>query len=137
MKNTIDACVEFDFKGQHHVLCVSLDLDQMMTQAGSLPVMYPLIARHNQIDSYSYEYEMMQAEAVLARNATGWVSDFIHDEQLDVAGFEQHWRETQALAALADIAQRHMNVTSLDEQPALKAALLAAYRLGVEAGPRE
>ncbi|HHH48353.1 MAG TPA: hypothetical protein ENK51_05640 [Gammaproteobacteria bacterium] len=136
MKNTIEACVAFDFKGQHHVLCIDLDLDQAMSAAGALPPIHALIARHNHIDTYSYEYEMMLAEAIQIRRATGAVKDFIHEGRLDVAAFEDHWRETKALAALRDIARRNLQVDALDRQPALKAALLAAYRLGESAGQR-
>ena len=58
MKNTIDACVAFDFKGQHHELCVHLDLDQAMETAGILPSIYSLIARHNQIRSEEHTSEL-------------------------------------------------------------------------------
>ncbi len=136
MKNTIDACVAFDFKGQHHELCVHLDLDQAMETAGILPSIYSLIARHNQIDTYSYEYEMMQAEEIQIRRATGAVKDFVHEGRLDVAAFENHWRESKALTALRDIARRTLGIDALDQQPALKEALLAAYQLGEAAGQR-
>ncbi len=132
-KNTIDACVAFDFKGQHHELCIDLDLDQMMERANALPSLYPLIARHNHIDTYSYEYEIMQAEEIQIRNASGIVVDFVHGGRLDVAAFENCWRESRVLTALSEVAKRTMNVADLDQQPALKAALLAAYQLG-EAG---
>jgi len=134
MKNTIEACVEFDFKGQHHALCIDLDLDQAMETAGALPPMHALIARHNHIDTYSYEYEMMLAEEIQIRRATGAVKDFIHAGRLDVEAFENHWRESKALTALRDIAKRSMGIDALDQQPALKAALLAAYHSGFEAG---
>ncbi len=136
MKNTIDACVAFDFKGQHHELCIHLDLDQMMETAGALPSMYPLIARHNHIDTYSYEYEMMQVEEIQVRHATGMVNDFVREGRLDVAAFEHHWRELKALTALRDIVKRTMDIDDLDQQPTLKAALLAAYQLGEMAGQR-
>lgn len=134
MKNTIDACVAFDFKGRHYELCIHLDLDQAMETAGALPSMYPLIARHNHIDTYSYEYEMMQAEDIQIRQATGTVKDFIHEGRLDTAAFENHWRESKALTALRDIAKHTLGIDALDQQPALKAALLAAYQLGAAVG---
>ena len=130
MKNTIDVYVSFDFKGQHHEPELHLDLDELMATTGRLPALLPLIARHNNIDAYSYEYEMMEAEDVRVRRATGLAAGFVQDGRLDMAAFEQHWLEQQTLAALTDIASRTLDIEDLSQQPALKEALLAAYRLG-------
>ncbi len=136
MKNTIEACVEFDFKGQHHALCIDIDLDHVMETAGALPPMHALIAHRHRVDTCSYEYEMLQAEDIQIRRATGTVKDFIQGGRLDVAAFENHWRESKALTALRDIARRTVGIDALDQQPALLAALLAAYQLGEAAGQR-
>lgn len=77
---------------------------------------------------------MMQAEDIQIRRATGAVKGFIHEGRLDVAAFENHRRESKVLTALRDIARRTLGIDALDQQPALKAALLAAYQLGEAAG---
>ena len=48
MKSTIDACVVFDFKGQHHELCIHLDLDQQPALKAALLVAYQLGAAGGQ-----------------------------------------------------------------------------------------
>ncbi|VAX04293.1 hypothetical protein MNBD_GAMMA20-674 [hydrothermal vent metagenome] len=48
MKSTIDACVAFDFKGQHHELCIHLNLDQQPALKAVLLAAYQLGAAGGQ-----------------------------------------------------------------------------------------
>lgn len=134
MKNTLDARVEFDFKGQHHVLRASIDLDRLMQDRGGLPDLHALLAKENDIDVYSYEYEMMEAEAVCVDKATGLAAACVRDDRFDADCFEQRWREQRIAERLQEVAGRHLRVDDLSQHPELRAALLAAYRLGLEEG---
>ena len=69
MSNHITASVEFYFKGEKFTAAIELDLDQHMQNAGKLPALYPLLAKAINLDPYSYEYEMMQAEVIFFNNA--------------------------------------------------------------------
>lgn len=130
MNNHVTASVEFFFKGKKIAASVDIDLDQAMESAGELPALYPLLARAAELDLYSYEYEIMQAEEIVFSNASGIAADHVHDGVLDRESFTAAWREQQLLGQLQQIAQRHLSVDNLQQQPALKAALLEAWRLG-------
>ena len=77
MKNTITATISFDYKGKSLTPSAILDVDKLMKQHGSLTQLHSLLASVNQIDSYSYQYEMMLAETVQFSNPQGSVTDFL------------------------------------------------------------
>jgi hypothetical protein len=132
MKNLVTVYIEFSFRGKTHSPELSIDLDEFLQTHGSLPSLYPLIASHNDFDLYSYEYEMMQAEPLQFRGAQGQVADFITDGELDIIAFEAAWHENQVVEKLLAVANKHMGIKNLHENPELKQALLAAYQLGQE-----
>jgi hypothetical protein len=49
-----------------------------------------------------------------------------------MAAFRRRRQEQRELALLGPIAQQYLQVADLDRQPALKQALLAAYRAGTK-----
>ncbi len=130
MNNQVTASVEFYFKGKKISAAIELDLDQHMQATGMLPDLYPLLARSAELDLYSYEYEMMQAENIVFSNARGMVATHIHDGVLDMESFSEAWKENRLIQQLQEIASQHLSVDDLQQQPDLKAALLQAYRLG-------
>jgi len=131
MKNEIIASIEFYFKGVQYLPSLVLDLDKMMVNAGQLQRrLYDTIALANNIDSYSYEYEMMLAEDIIFSDAKGLAEEFLHDGHFDMDGFEQAWRNSQNRSLLVEIARVHMKIDNLDDHPQLEAALAAAYQQG-------
>ncbi len=131
MKNSITASIVFCFKGETHKLSVDLDIDGIMNEGAALPELCSLIAKVNNIDLYSYEYEMMQAESVIYENARGLISNYVIDESLDFSAFEIDWKEQSFLQQLGVIAKQHLSIDNLDEQVDIKQALIEAYRLGL------
>ncbi len=71
MSNQVTASILFCFKGTSYSPSLDLDLDRYMHTSGHIPNLYPLIARANNFDLYSYEYEMMQAEPIKFSNPQG------------------------------------------------------------------
>lgn len=130
MKNIIKASIEFYFKGEKYSPSITVEIDKHLESNGSLPNFCSLIAIENNIDLYSYEYEMMQSEVIKFTHIDGFIEKFITDEQLNVEEFEASWQEQHALSKLLEIAEDHLNITDLDQQSELKQALLAAYQLG-------
>ncbi len=130
MGNHITASILFSFRGQTHTPSVELDLDRMMREQGGIPDLYPLIATANGFDLYSYEYEMMLAEPIRFSQPQGLVSEFIHEQGLDTAGFEAAWKEQQLQQELRHIAQQYLPAVDEQEQPRLMEALRQAYLLG-------
>ena len=133
MSNYITASIEFYFKGQHFTASIELDMNQYMQTTGRLPDLYPLLARAINLDLYSYEYEMMQAEEILYNNAKGLIAEHVNEGSFDFDSFEAEWVEVQMLDKLQDIAQRNLSVDDIRQQPDLKNALLEAYQLGIKA----
>ena len=134
MKNTITASIHFSFKGKEHSPSLTVELEPYLEGAGSFPNLYSLIARANNHDLYSYEYEMMQATDIKYSDAQGLIAEFINDGQLDVEAFEAAWNENKALIKLLTVAEEHMNITDFSQHSELKKALLAAYMLGRKDG---
>lgn len=130
MSNHITASVEFYYKGEKLTAAIELDLDQHMQATGQLPNLYPLLAKALNLDLYSYEYEMMQAEAILFNDAKGLVAKHSSEGLFDFESFKAAWAEAQTLEKLQEIAQRHLSVDDIHQQAELKNALLEAYQLG-------
>ena len=130
MSNKVTASILFSFKGQTLTPSVELDLDQQMQAGGKLPDLYPLIARANGYDMYSYEYEMMQAEEIQFSQPEGLIADFIQDGKLDIEAFESAWHTQQILDKLQRIASEHLNIDDLQQHPDVQTALLEAYKIG-------
>ena len=133
MANHITASVEFFFKGEKITASIELDLDQHMHSSEKLPRLYPLLASSINLDLYSYEYEMMQAEVIFFNNAKGLVAEHLDEGLLDIAAFETAWIENTLHEKLQEIAQRHLSIEDLHQQPDLKNALLEACQLGKDA----
>jgi len=132
MKNTVTATIEFYFKGNKFSPSITIELDPHLHSGGGWPNLYPVIASQNNIDLYSYEYEMMLSETPVFSDATGLVADFIINGMLDIQAFENAWQENNILVKLLEIAQQHMDITDFQQNPALKQALLDAYATGLQ-----
>lgn len=130
MKNIITASVHFSFKGENHSPSITIELDKYLVADGNFPDLHPLIAKENNHDLYSYEYEMMQAAEIKFSDAQGLVADFITDGDLDLQAFQAAFSENRIINQLHDVAKEHMQIEDLEQQPELTQALLSAYRLG-------
>lgn len=130
MKNSIDAQIEFSFKGESHSLSSHIDLDQLMEQDHSFPSFHARLARDNNIDTYSYLYEVMLETEIRFANAQGLATDFLSDGDFNQDAFMAAWQENRILALLQPIAARELGIADLDQHQGLKNALVQAYNLG-------
>lgn len=130
MKNSIDARVEFSFKGETYDLVSHIDLDELLSQGNDFPLLYDRLAREHHIDTISYLYEVMQETEIEFGNAQGSAADFLRDGYFDVAGFSLHWQEQQLVRLLQPIAKRELNIDDLTQREDIKNALVQAYKLG-------
>jgi hypothetical protein len=130
MPNQITAHIEFNFKGKTITPTATLDLDLLMQQHGTIPDLHQMLATLNDIDSYSYEYEMMMAEEIQFSNAKGKASLFINDAHFDIIGFEQWWHEQQLFNTLAPMIKHQLEIDDIDQHPKFKSIILAAYQAG-------
>ncbi len=130
MKNSVVASVVFYFKGERYAPSMVIDLDELMGRNGGMANLHHSIAVANNIDSYSYEYEMMMADDIHFEQPQGLATAFLHDGQFDMEGFSAKWHEQRLVEAVRPIAERCVGVTDLDAKPKLKAALIEAYLAG-------
>ena len=133
MKNRVTAFIEFYFKGEPFRPSIELDLDEIMEMRGELPqTLHSIIAKANDIDPYSYEYEMLEAEEIQYRDAEGLVAQFIDGNQFDHQGFEEAWRHQRLEQQLRDIAARYLHMEPAAVTEEMLQALRAAHQLGLD-----
>jgi hypothetical protein len=130
MKNSIVISVEFFFKGQKLSPSMEIDLDAHVQSRTGLQALYPRLAKSNNIDLYSYEYEILQAENLIYSEAKGLAKHFLNAGIFDIDAFEQALQDQKALEVVSNIARTILSVEDLDAQPILKTALIEAYKLG-------
>lgn len=128
--NTVRARVSFSFKGETYDLDSVIDLDRC---AGE-PDFHQLLARTAGIDPYSYLYEVLESHEITFSDATGAAAQSCHDGQFDWNRFEQDVAEERDWQAVRAIAEPILGTFDWEASPALKAALLAAYRAGQASG---
>jgi hypothetical protein len=130
MKNSIKVQIRFSFKGETYAPEATIDLDGYLSKNQEIPPFDLLVAHANGIDTYSYLFEVMQMGDYVFSDAEGSVAEYIIGNQIDLEGFTRKWQELRVIEQLSAIAQQHLSIDDLDQDPALQQALFAAYRLG-------
>lgn len=128
--NTIRAHLTLSFKGETYNLDSVIDLDRHLGEPGEAPNFHRLLAQAAKIDPYSYLYEVLESHEIEFSDATGVAARSCHDGGFDWTHFEQELNEERDWQLVRPIAERTISGRDLDADPALKAALLAAYRAG-------
>jgi hypothetical protein len=129
-KNAITARIEFSFQGQNYAYTSQLDLDHLLNRYDELPMLHAIMATQHGIDTYSYLYEVMQEADIEFVEPLGYAVNYLIEGEFDIAALARNWQAQKALALLQPIARRELGIDDLDQQPALKQALIAAYNLG-------
>lgn len=130
MTNSIDAHVEFSFKGETYSLAATIELDDFPGAGASHPSLHSILARKHGIDTYSYLYEIMEEEEIRFDNPQGWAVDFFTEGKFDLPAYIAARQELKTLDLLQAIATRELGIDNLAQHPELKNALLQAYELG-------
>lgn len=128
--NTIRARVSFSFKGETHELDSVIDLDRLLGEPGAVPDFHRLLALGADIDPYSYLYEVLESHEIEFSDATGVAARSCRDGQFDWSRFEADAGEARDWRAVRAVVEPVLGARDWDAEPALKAALLAAYRTG-------
>ncbi|TQV63778.1 MAG: hypothetical protein FNT29_06485 [Halothiobacillaceae bacterium] len=129
-RNTLRARVQFSFKGETHALDELIDLDTLRVEAGEMPDMHRLLARRAGIDPISYLYEVLESHDLEFPQATGLAANYCHEGRFDWRGFDRARSEEGDWARILAIVQDTLAPRDLEANPALKAALMAAYQAG-------
>lgn len=131
MKNTIQISVEFSFKGETFNPTTIIDLDQFINKTGSTPDLHHILAVNNNIDTYSYTFEIMQQSEIGYANATGLAGEHLQDDCFDFQAYTTKSEEIELHSQLQQIAKDTLNIDDLTEEPEIKNALIHAYQLGL------
>lgn len=132
MKNTVVAQVHFSFKGEDFSPSLVLPLDRYAKTNSCFTNLYPAIARANQIDMYSYAYEVMESAAIVFHSAVGDVVNYVSDGQCDLLAYQDYLIEKEMCIKLEKIAAEVLGVDDLhhNDHVLLKIALEKAYQAG-------
>jgi len=130
MKSSITVQILFSFKGETYSPRATIEFDRYLGKNESIPPFDLLVANQNDIDTYSYLFEVMQHGDIIFSNPEGLATEFYSADEFDLVGFVAEWKQQSVLHRLAEIAREHLAVESLDENESLKNALLQAYQTG-------
>lgn len=132
MPNSIQASLEFSFRGETFHLKKTFDLDETLAQHIELSSLHRALAVAHGIDTYSYQFEVMLEEEITFENPQGDALDYWHEGGFDYAAYLRDHQNESLFAPLQAIALREMGIDNLEQHPQLKSALLHAYQLGAE-----
>ena len=133
MKNSVRAMLAFSFKGETHTLESVLDIDKLAQRYQDTPPLHRLIAEDNQIDHYSYQFEVLELEEIEFDQPTGTAMPFLADGQFDFEAYFKHHKKLIRDNQLQAIANSELGIADLADHPQLKTALEKAYQLGLTA----
>lgn len=132
-ENSIDARVEFSFKGEDYNYTTVINLDQLLRHHDEMPSIHVILAKEHGVDTYSYLYEVMLEEEVEFSRPQGYAADYLVDGEFDQAALAANWQNAKAAVLLQPIAENELGIMDLNQHPALKRALVEAYNLGRKA----
>ncbi|NWF39857.1 hypothetical protein F3F96_11995 [Mariprofundus sp. NF] len=136
MKNSLQATLEFDFRGERFTPSITVDLDSAIIRNGHLEKLYDMLATSIGLDSYRYEYDVMVMQEITFSEPTGLACEFICDGKFDFDGFALQWARQQIITAVQPIAEKHLNISDLAQHKDIQAALIECYQAGQKKRPK-
>jgi len=130
MANKITASITFYFKGETFTPSLELDLDVLMQRYNGLPPLHETLAAENNIDSYSYQYEMLLGEDIQFSHAEGDAVTFLNDGEFDQAAYERFWFQKKIFNHLQNIIHIELDIDEIEQHPKLMLAMFAAFQYG-------
>jgi replication initiation and membrane attachment protein DnaB len=130
--NTIIATIPFSFRGEEHQPSLKIDLNDFAKKDIDTSVLFRLVAIENHIDTYSYQYEVLESSRILYSQATGVACQFLDNEEFDFEAFKACIKQTGMTDILENIAKTTLQINSLDRHEAIQKALLQAFIAGQE-----
>ncbi len=128
--NTIIVTIPFSFRGEDYTPSLKVDLNDFAKKDVDASVLFRLVAIENSIDTYSYQYEVLESSHIRYSQATGAACQFLNNEEFDFEGFKACIKQTGVTDILADIANKTLKISDLDKHIAIQNALLQAFVAG-------
>ena len=130
MKNTLTVQISFSYQGVTYTPSATIDLDSYLQRNEPIPDFFSLVARENNIDAYSYQYEVMEMGQYQYLQATGLAQQFCTLDSFDLGGFEKAWKDRDIEEKIAEIALKFLQIDDLSANKSVRNALFNAYLLG-------
>jgi len=130
VKNTIMVTIPFSFKGKEYSPSAIIDLDSYAQTHDNFNSIFHQVANENKIDPYSYEYEVLESSPLQFSEASGRAVDYLVNNSFDLTAFKEYLANREVDDVLLEIAKEEFNIKNLDNDLALKNALLKAYKAG-------
>lgn len=123
-QNQITASVSFDYKAKSYQLSANIDAHILVNiyEEQVLDIIYLQIAKDNNIDTYSYEFEILQSSEITFSNAVGFIKECFKDDRLDISAINKAYVANQ----LKEIAVKY----GLKDSNEIADALKDAYEIG-------
>jgi len=137
VKNSMNASLQFDFRGQTFTPSIQVDLDQFMLRRHGIHTLYDMLGASIGLDSYRHEYDVMVMQEIYFSEPVGLVSTFIEGGRLDFEGFSKAWRESEIMKVIRPVALKYLAITDLNQHPDICNALMESYRSGKMAEKRQ
>lgn len=129
MKNSIRVSLTYSYRGETFTPSAIIDLDNLGDSDGAVD-WHARIALANGIDTYSYVYEVMRESKLSFSDATGLAANHLTDQDFDFDGFIHAYRQAGHIGPLQNIARDILQIDDLNQEPAIRDALVQAYLLG-------
>jgi len=130
LKNSIRATIPFSFKGKVYEPSIEIDLDDYAESGKTFDSIHQLVANENNIDNYSYEYEVIESSPVLFSEPSGMAARYLADNRFDYDAFLKAYQDKKTAEKLNKIARDVLAVDNLESRPDLYQAMMQAYELG-------
>ncbi|MDX8378465.1 MAG: hypothetical protein R8K48_00195 [Gallionella sp.] len=130
MKNSIDARVDFSFRGENYGYKTQIDLDLLLQQYDAFPSLHVILARSHEIDTYSYLYEVMLEAEIEYSNPQGYAHNYLIEGKFNATTLATSWQHDKITVLLRTIVMQELNISDLNLHPALQRTLVATYHLG-------
>jgi hypothetical protein len=137
MNNRITVQIIFSYRGVTYQPSATINLDSYLEKNQPIPDFFDIVAIENNIDAYSYEYEVMQMGEYRFLDAQGLAKDFCEQHEFDRSGFVAAWKQRNLINQLSEIARKYLAVDDLSAQQNLQQALMEAYWAGVRSATPE
>jgi len=130
MENTVILTIPFSFKGKNFTPSIKIDLDEFCKTNKNMEALYHIVATENNIDSYSYEYEVLHASAFHFSDATGMAKNYLSNGKFNLESYKEDISTIKILNTLQNIAKEVMNIDKLEDHKTLQLALQKAFEAG-------
>lgn len=134
MSTILNAQIDTSFKGEDLSLKATLDLNKLGYDP-EIPIqVFHYVATQNNIDQYSYLYEILEVEPVQYSSDNATVAQFISEDghYFDWEGYEQARKYQLAEAATERLLNHYFSQQEQADNENLKKALRDAFILGSE-----